>query len=391
MSPKPKKFNLVGPCDPEAHYLLPPFKRLPDIQDLINHGHYFVLHAPRQSGKTTTIKAAVEAINAKGEYRALYCSLEDARMVTDRDEAMGVITGLLDKALREASFLGLEATSLAEALRNFDATSFRGLFSVNNWLNFICGQLDKNLLIFFDQADRLAESPFLVFLSLLKNEYETRRHIYSHSPRSIAFIGERNIINRELEILVEKKLLDSGPPFNVVAKVLTLANFTLEEVKSLYAQHTATTGQVFGDAATQRAHYWTDGQPWLVNALANEVSENILGQDYKAPITPGLIDQAVDNLFVRMDGHLEYLNSRLGESRVQRFISPMLTPGKTKNPPGDWFNDQDFVHSYWRDYKYSLDLGLIKGDDLDYEIANPIYARLITEYFGRDLIKPFRA
>ncbi|MDR1870638.1 MAG: hypothetical protein LBS60_01715, partial [Deltaproteobacteria bacterium] len=214
--------------------------------------------------------------------------------------------------------------------------------------------------------------------------------IRSHSPfpLSIALIGERNIPRRQLEILDEKRLLDHAAPFNIVTEVLTLANFTLEEVKSLYAQHTAATGQVFGDAATQRAHYWTDGQPWLVNALANEVSENILAQDYKAPITPGLIDQAVDNLFDRMDGHLEYLKSRFSESRVQRVITRRLAPGKTKNPPGDSSNDPGFAHHFWHDYDYSFELGLIKGDDLDYEIANPIYARLITEYFGRDLKKP---
>jgi hypothetical protein len=191
--------------------------------------------------------------------------------------------------------------------------------------------------------------------------------------------------------LDEKRLLDHAAPFNIVTEVLTLANFTLEEVKSLYAQHTAATGQVFGDAAAQRAHYWTDGQPWLVNALAHEVCENILGQDYKAPITPGLIDQAVDNLFDRKDGHLEYLKSRLGESRVQKFISPMLAPGKTKNPPGANSIDPGFVHLYCHDYDYSFELGLIKGELHHTEVANPIYARLITEYFGRDLKKPLTA
>ncbi|MDR1872785.1 MAG: AAA-like domain-containing protein, partial [Deltaproteobacteria bacterium] len=184
MSPKPKKFNLVGPGDPEAHYLLPPIKRLPDFHDFINHGYYFVLHAPRQSGKTTAIKAAVEAINAKGEYYALYCSLEDARMVTDRDEAKGVIVGFLDKALKEANHLGLEATSYYDAFRRYYEIPFGDSPDVKIWLNFLCRKLDKDLVIFFDQVDRLAEDPLLDFLSQLRTGHAIRSH--SPFPLSIA-------------------------------------------------------------------------------------------------------------------------------------------------------------------------------------------------------------
>jgi len=35
--------------------MLPPEPRLPGALDLIDEGLYFVVHAPRQTGKTTTL------------------------------------------------------------------------------------------------------------------------------------------------------------------------------------------------------------------------------------------------------------------------------------------------------------------------------------------------
>jgi hypothetical protein len=63
-----KLFNTTGPCDPLDHYMLPALPRLPDVQGLINNKQYFVLHAPRQSGKTTTMMAEVDRINDEGLY-----------------------------------------------------------------------------------------------------------------------------------------------------------------------------------------------------------------------------------------------------------------------------------------------------------------------------------
>ena len=49
----PRFFNTAGPCDPEIHYMLPPEQRLPRIRPLIDERAYFVVHAPRQSGKVS--------------------------------------------------------------------------------------------------------------------------------------------------------------------------------------------------------------------------------------------------------------------------------------------------------------------------------------------------
>src|SRR3954452_21880601 len=61
-----KLFNTTGPCRADRHYMLPPEPRLPDARRLIDEGKYFVVHAPRQTGKTTTLIVLAEQLTAEG-------------------------------------------------------------------------------------------------------------------------------------------------------------------------------------------------------------------------------------------------------------------------------------------------------------------------------------
>ena len=66
-----KSFNVAGPCFPDEHYMLPALDRAPGMRRFVEQRLYFVLHAPRQSGKTTAMKALVREINGKGAMNAL--------------------------------------------------------------------------------------------------------------------------------------------------------------------------------------------------------------------------------------------------------------------------------------------------------------------------------
>lgn len=80
-------FNIYGPCEPERHYMIPPEPRLPTAPELIEEGQYFVVHAPRQTGKTTTLYALERDLNAGGEYAALAVSCEQASAAGDDHDA----------------------------------------------------------------------------------------------------------------------------------------------------------------------------------------------------------------------------------------------------------------------------------------------------------------
>ena len=84
-------------------------------------------------------------------------------------------------------------------------------------------------------------------------------------------------------------------------------------VESLLAQHTDETGQKFSSEAVSCIWHLSQGQPWLVNALAYEtcfkMKEN---RDRSVPISKEMVDQAEENLISRRETHLDQLG------RIQR-------------------------------------------------------------------------
>lgn len=71
-------FNTAGPVNCEYHYCLPPLQRvdLNAILRLIQQQKYFILHAPRQAGKTSFLLALTEYLNQTNQYRCLYSNVE---------------------------------------------------------------------------------------------------------------------------------------------------------------------------------------------------------------------------------------------------------------------------------------------------------------------------
>jgi predicted AAA+ superfamily ATPase len=72
-------FNTTGLCNAEDHYMVDPFRNMYDnILHLIHSKQYFLIHAPRQTGKTTLLHALAHRLNKEGNYVSVVCSLESA-------------------------------------------------------------------------------------------------------------------------------------------------------------------------------------------------------------------------------------------------------------------------------------------------------------------------
>ena len=87
-------FNNAGPSTADQNYMIDPLQRidLTNIEALIAQRRYFVLHAPRQTGKTTCLLALMDHLNQQGEYHALYVNVEAAQAQReDVAEAMRTI------------------------------------------------------------------------------------------------------------------------------------------------------------------------------------------------------------------------------------------------------------------------------------------------------------
>ena len=90
-----KYFNTAGPVRCEKHYCLPPLERfdLGEILELIDAEKYFVLHAPRQTGKTSCLLALQEYLNKEGKYKALYVNVEVGQGA--REDVYGAIRAIM--------------------------------------------------------------------------------------------------------------------------------------------------------------------------------------------------------------------------------------------------------------------------------------------------------
>ncbi|MCA9634432.1 MAG: tetratricopeptide repeat protein [Myxococcales bacterium] len=224
----------------------------------------------------------------------------------------------------------------------------------------------RPLVLFLDEIDALAGSVLISILRQLRDGYPERPADF---PWSLALVGLRDVRDYLAappgsEDDRAGRHLGTASPFNIKVRSLTLRNFTADEVAELYAQHSADTGQRFEPAAIARAHELSDGQPWLVNALAKEAVEELVPEPTR-PITAADIDAARDELIRRQDTHLDSLTERLRETRVRQIIEPILAGDALPAVPED-------------DLRYVLDLGLVRySEHGGLVVANPIYREAI--------------
>jgi predicted AAA+ superfamily ATPase len=150
--------------------MLPVLERLPDVDEMIKEKSYFVIHAPRRSGKTTLLKSLTDDINSKGEMRSLYCSLETREDITDFNEAIKRIVSEINISSRASRLPSLSSLAVPNDMSHAIDASIR----VRRFLNDICFKLDKELTIFFDEADCLIDSSLITFLRQIRLGYNNR-------------------------------------------------------------------------------------------------------------------------------------------------------------------------------------------------------------------------
>jgi hypothetical protein len=181
----------------------------------------------------------------------------------------------------------------------------------------------------------------------------------------------RNLGDYKAQVRAGAETLGGMSPFNIVTECFNLKNFTKTEVVELYAQHTAETGQMFEQKMIDYAFEQTQGQPWLVNAVARECVEKIAKKDYSIPITQKLAEQAVQNISLSRRTHTTSMIERLKEPRIRKIIEPLILGDRPVSKTTD-------------DYQYAKDVGLIRDDLGKVEPANPIYAELIIRVLTWD-------
>ncbi|MDE6349105.1 MAG: ATP-binding protein [Bacteroides sp.] len=359
----PKFFNTAGPIQPDIHYNVDPLARieLDEIEQLIYQRKYFVLHAPRQTGKTSCLLALRDYLNARGEFIAVYANVEAGQAMRNRvDEVVKTTAGTIASEARLILQSELPNDVLREVVRDENTT---GSNMLTTFLTRLCEALDRPLVLFIDEIDALVGDSLVSVLRQIRAGYANRP---ARFPQTIILCGIRDVRDYRI-VLSDQDIVTGGSAFNIKAESLRLGNFTKEEIRELYMQHTAATGQEFDEACFPLIWEATEGQPWLVNALGYEVTMRMKeNRDRSIRIIPEMVYRAQERIIYRRDTHIDILIDKLREDRVRRVIAPILA--------GEMDADESLMPQ--DDVQYVADMGLITLDK-PRRIANAIYKEII--------------
>jgi len=336
--------------------MLPPEKRLMGAQlhRYIRDELYWVLHAPRQTGKTTFLKSWMREINSGDEAIACYVSVEDCQRVTEWQAGMRV----LYKAICDyADWGGLPIPSI-------ENREPEGLvrITLKRWAELVA---PKPLIVLFDEADVLEGDTMISFLRQLRGGFASRG--IGKFPVSIALVGMRDLKDY---ITASKDGIASNPgsPFNIKEDSAWISNFNNHDIAQLFAQRTVENGQQIDADALEYICEQSKGQPWIVNSLFTRATMRILDQYSTETVKLEHVEQARQDMIMARETHLDALAVRLEEPGTRDVIEPILTG----EPEPDLAKSDAF--------RICMDLGLVAIDDGTPVIANPIYREVIARH-----------
>ena len=350
-------FNTAGSCIPDKHYMLSPEPRFGHVMRLVDEEKYFTLHAGRQTGKSTALIWLANRYNQQQRYRALWIDIQPAREQPDLLLAFRTLLNNIEFSLQ---MYWPDAPRLDhEELLQDPGTAILRTFRQ------LAAESDRPLVVLVDEADGLVGPTMVSFLTQLRAGCIARHS--APFPHSMALVGMRQVRDCALSAEDRRTIswLGTMSPFNVTAEAATLEPFSRGDVHALLEQHTEHTGQRWDPNAKNLIYDLSQGHPWLVNAIADQIVNRDV-EDRAVDVSTEHVEAAKETIIQQRRTHMDSLLARLREDRVRRVIEPMIVGGHV---PGDALDD---------DFSYVLGLGLITTQQGQLHVANPIYREVIS-------------
>ena len=354
-----RRFGTQGRVYPDKHYVVPRTEEIADFIARIKEGRYIVLFAPRQTGKTTFFRLALEALATQD---ITYFPIQlDFQIVRNTEPA--IFYERLYYMIRqeiEVVFQRQEKKLSAALTQFLEETQLTDEFSMIIFFQRLSSLLqNKRVVIVIDEFDGIPQTVVSEFLYAL-------RHIYlsdePRCPHSVGIIGVKSINQLNYDRSVS--------PFNIQDE-FNLPNFTLEQVQELLGQYTNEVGQAFAPEVIESIHKQTAGQPVLVNRFAQILTEE-LGIPKTETISMPHFTTAHTQLLQERSTNIDHLTTNI--RRDPRFESVLMRI--MAGDEGVDFNLDDDIMSELATY------GVIKrGADGMCDILNPIYLYCILRAF----------
>ncbi len=359
-----RRFGTRGPVNPEQHYIVARTEELTEFIKRVKEGRYIVIFAPRQTGKTTFFQRAVAALTAEDlTYFPIQLNFE-IYVDCDLSEFYDSLTKHICKEI-ERVFQTREE-ELDEAFKHFlDNTQITNHLSMMEFFEQVqrflkAGENWQKVVLIIDEFDGIPKSVLKGFLHAFRHTYIT--HATLQCPHSLGIVGVKNITQLDYDRSVS--------PFNIQDD-FALSNFTLAQVQELFGQYTDEVGQTFDPEVLESIHKQTGGQPFLVNRLAQ-----ILTEEMNIPKTEVLtmthFAKAHRLLLEEQNTNLSHLTTNIRRNR--RFENFLMRIALYEE--GVPFTLRNELINELATYGV-----LTRGTDRMCKIANPIYLHCILQAF----------
>ena len=361
-------FGTQGRVYPEKHYIV---HRTAEIENFINRvkdGKYIVLFAPRQTGKTTFFRLALDALVIEdSRYFPIqldFQTMRNASPVTFYEHFHYMIHRYIQYVFQKRG--GVPSEMLTQFLENTKLTDhlsmvkfFENLANLLNSDSHEGVSAFKRVVLLIDEFDGIPQTVVSDFLYALRQIYLSDE---MQCPHSVGIVGVKSIRQLDYDRSVS--------PFNIQDE-FRLPNFTLKQVTELFDQYTNEVGQAFAPEVIAAIHKQTAGQPFLVNRCAQ-----ILTEELHIPKTETIIMEHFAKAHRRLlrEGNTNIDHLRTNVRRDRRFEKLLLQIASYES--GVLFNPDDALMNELATY------GVIaEGADGMCEIVNPIYQHRILQIF----------
>ncbi|MDE0426940.1 MAG: AAA-like domain-containing protein [Candidatus Poribacteria bacterium] len=359
-----RRFGTEGRLYLEDNYVAPRTEETADFIDRIKQGKYIVLFAPRQTGKTTFFRLALDTLTTEDlTYFPIQLNFEEYEELTPVDFYGALSEDICDEVevifQRRRSVPSEALTQFLQGTQITDHVAMRRFFTqLARLLEEHFGIRQKVVLI-IDEFDAIPQDAVKGFLRSLRRVYLSGR---TRCPHSVGIVGIKNIIQLNYDRSIS--------PFNIQQE-FHLPNFTLEQVQELFAQYTEEVGQVFAPEAITAIHKQTAGQPVLVSRFGQILTEE-LDIPKTESITMEHFTTAHAQLLQERNTNIEHLTTNVQrDPRFERLLMRIM-----ERDEGVPFNPRNNIIDELATY------GVIKkGSDGMCEILNPIYLYCILEVF----------
>jgi hypothetical protein len=291
-------------------------------------------------------------INAGNEAISCYVTVERCQGIAEPERAMPAINDAIRDAAKKTG-LPIPATSDKSPLSSLNDI-------LSNWSELVT---PKPLIVLFDEVDVLQGEVMISFLRQLRGGFASRG--VGKFPVSIALVGMRDL----KDYITQSKggvAPNPGSPFNIKEDSAVLSNFQREDVARLFAQRTAENGQQITQEALDYVYEQSNGQPWIVNSLFKRATLRILTADSVETVTIEHIREALQQMIMARETHLDALAYRLEDPNVRHVMESLIV-----GEPNPMLASSEA-------FRICLDLGLVTIEGGTPSIANPIYREVIA-------------